>query len=162
MIEWPEASPLMYRCNKALCLLAKMPSGIGVVYCEKWRIWPDIQAPTSGILGGMYVADTLQRKHTGYRSCSVAILDTISFQSLKLSMPWKNMVTSSNGNTFRVTGHLCEEFTGEFSAQRPVTRSCDVFFDLRLNKRLSKQSWGWWVETPSRSLWHHCNENNQT
>ena len=23
-------------------------------------------------------------------------------------------------------------------------------------KRLSKQSWGWWVETPSRSLWHHC------
>ena len=27
---------------------------------------------------------------------------------------------------------------------RPVTRSFDVFFDLRLNKRLSKQSWGWW------------------
>ena len=26
--------------------------------------------------------------------------------------------------------------------QRPVTRSFDVFFDLRLNKRLSKQSWG--------------------
>ena len=30
--------------------------------------------------------------------------------------------------------------TGEFPAQRPVTRSFDVFFDLRLNKRLSKQS----------------------
>ena len=26
-----------------------------------------------------------------------------------------------------------------------------------LNKRLSKQSWGWWFETPSSSLWHHCN-----
>ena len=25
-----------------------------------------------------------------------------------------------------------------------------------LNKRLSKQSWGWWFETPSRSLWRHC------
>ena len=25
-----------------------------------------------------------------------------------------------------------------------------------LNKRLSKQSWGWWFETPSRSLWSHC------
>ena len=24
-------------------------------------------------------------------------------------------------------------------------------------KRLSKQSWGWWFETPSRSLWRHCN-----
>ena len=26
-----------------------------------------------------------------------------------------------------------------------------------LNKRLSKQSRGWWFETPSRSLWRHCN-----
>ena len=46
---------------------------------------------------------------------------------------------------------------GEFPAQRPVTRSFDVFFDLRLNKRLSKQSWGWWLETLSRPLWCHCN-----
>ena len=48
--------------------------------------------------------------------------------------------------------------TGEFPEQRPVTRSFDAFFDLRLNKRLSKQSWGWWCETPSRSLLRHCNE----
>ena len=38
----------------------------------------------------------------------------------------------------------------------------DVFFDLRLNKRLSKQSWGWWFETPSRSSWRHCNAKNYT
>ena len=44
--------------------------------------------------------------------------------------------------------------TGEFPAQRPVTWSFDVFFDLRLNKRLSKQLWGWWFEIP---LWRHCN-----
>ena len=52
------------------------------------------------------------------------------------------MMTSSKGNIFRVTGHLCGEFTGpgEFPAQRPVTRSFDLFFDLSLNKRLSKQS----------------------
>ena len=37
---------------------------------------------------------------------------------------------------------------GEFPAQRPVTRSFDVYFDLRLNKRLGKQSWSWWFETP--------------
>ena len=30
--------------------------------------------------------------------------------------------------------------TGEFPAQRPVTGSFDVFFDLHLNKRLSRQS----------------------
>ena len=47
--------------------------------------------------------------------------------------------------------------TGEFPAQMPVTRSFEVFFDLRLNKRLSKQSWGWWFEAPSCPLWRHCN-----
>ena len=47
--------------------------------------------------------------------------------------------------------------TGEFPAQSPVTLSFDVFFDLRLNKQLRKQSWGWWFQTPSRSLWRHCN-----
>ena len=46
---------------------------------------------------------------------------------------------------------------GEFPAQRPVTRGFDVFFDLRPNKRLSKQWWGWWFETPSWSLWCHRN-----
>ena len=61
-------------------------------------------------------------------------------------------MTSSNGNNFRVTGHLC----GEFPAQRPVTRSFDIFIDLRLNKRLSKQSWGWWFETLSCPLWSQC------
>ena len=47
--------------------------------------------------------------------------------------------------------------TGEFPSQRRVSRSFDVFFHLRLNKRLSKQLWGWWFETPSRPLWRHCN-----
>ena len=72
----------------------------------------------------------------------------------------QNMMPSSNGNIFRVTGPLRGEFTGpgEFPTQRPVTRSFDVFFDLRLNKRLSKQPWGWWFETPPWSLWRQCNE----
>ena len=66
------------------------------------------------------------------------------------------MMTSSNGNIFRVTGTSCGEFTGH--RWFPRTRSFDVFFDLRMNKRLSKQSWGWWFETPSRSLWRHYND----
>ena len=47
-------------------------------------------------------------------------------------------------NIIRVTDPLCGEFTGHWCipSQRPVTRSFDDFFDLRLNKRLSKQSWG--------------------
>ena len=49
-----------------------------------------------------------------------------------------NMMTSSNGNIFRVTGHLC----GEFTAQWPVTQSFDVL----------------WASSP---LWHHCYEDIQ-
>ena len=61
------------------------------------------------------------------------------------------MMMSCKENIFRVIGLLCgnSPVTGEFPAQRPVMRSFDVFFDLRPNKRLSKQSWGLWFETPS-------------
>ena len=62
--------------------------------------------------------------------------------------------------TFSVLLAICagnSPVTGEFPAQRPVTRSVGVFFDLRLNKRLSKQSWDWWFETPPCPLWRHCN-----
>ena len=47
---------------------------------------------------------------------------------------------------------------GEFPAQKPVTRSFDVFFDMHLNKRLSKQWRVWWFETPLGPLWRHCND----
>ena len=62
--------------------------------------------------------------------------------------------------TFSALLALCagnSSVSGEFPAQRPVTRSFDVFFDLRLIKRLSKHSRGWWFETLSRPLWRHCN-----
>ena len=71
----------------------------------------------------------------------------------------QSMMTSSNGNIFRVTA-LCvgnSPVSGEFPTQRSVMWNFDVFFDLRLNERLSKQSWGWWFETSSCSLWRHCN-----
>ena len=47
--------------------------------------------------------------------------------------------------------------TAEFPSKCPVTRSFDFFFNLRLDKRLSKQSIRRWFETPSRSLWRRCN-----
>ena len=62
--------------------------------------------------------------------------------------------------TFSALLALCagnSPVTGEFPAQRPVTRSFGVFFDLCLNKQLSKQSRRWWFETPSSPLWRHCN-----
>ena len=97
------------------------------------------------VLYQFWITDSLFRESTGF-----------------LSIPLI-MMTSSNGNIFRVTGPLCGEFTGpgEFPAQRPVTRSFDVFFDLRPNKRLSKQPRGWWFDTSSWSLWRQCNVTGQ-
>ena len=94
----------------------------------------------------------------GRSPSQMAINAQKSFDAMTSS--WLNgMMTSSNGNVFRVIGPLCgnSPVTGEFPTQRPVTRGFDVFFELRLNKRYSKQSLGWWLETPSWSLWRQCN-----
>ena len=54
-----------------------------------------------------------------------------------------------------------KHFPRNWPSQRPVTLSFDVFFHLCLNKQFSKQSWGWWFETLSHSLWCHCNTSCQ-
>ena len=73
--------------------------------------------------------------------------------------PFVVMMTSSNGNIFRVTGHLCREFTGPWWI--PHTKASDAelwcFFDLHLKKQLSKQPWSWWFETLSCPLCRHRN-----
>ena len=73
--------------------------------------------------------------------CNVYLFGLISW--------WRHQM-----ETFSALLALCvgnSPVTGEFPSQRPKTRSFDVFFDLRPNKRLSKKSWGWWD-----SLWRHC------
>ena len=59
-----------------------------------------------------------------------------------------------------VNNHKAGDLSGEFPSQRPVTRSFEVSLIGALNKRLSKQSWSWWFEPPSCSLWRHCNALN--
>ena len=68
---------------------------------------------------------------------------------------WRHLM-----ETFSALLALCEgnsPVTGEFPTQRPVTLSFDVFFDLSMNKWLSKQSRRWWFDTTSRPLWRHRN-----
>ena len=74
------------------------------------------------------------------------------------TLPTFGLKMTHQMETFSALLAICagnSPITGEFPAQRPVTRSFGVFFDLRLNKRLSKQLRGWWFETPLRPLWRH-------
>ena len=80
----------------------------------------------------------------------------INVNSLSPSTWWRHQK-----ETFSTLLAICRgnsPVPDEFPAQRPVTRSFDVFFDLHLNNRLSKQLWDWWFETLSCPLWRHCNE----
>ena len=78
---------------------------------------------------------------------------------------WISFITwlSNQMETFSASLVICAEnspVTGEFHTQWPVTRSFDVFLDLRLNERMSKQSWGWWFDTTSRPLWRYSNDKS--
>ena len=81
--------------------------------------------------------------------------NVLSFRLGKLAW-WRHQMEKKSALLALCAGN--SSITNEFPVQRPVTRSFDVFFDLSLNKRLSKQSWGWWFDTPSRSLWRYYNE----
>ena len=82
-------------------------------------------------------------------------LTVTNFQIAVMSTRDQCMMTSSDDNISLCAGN--SPIIGEFPSQRPVTRTFDVFFDLRLNKWLSKQSWDWWFGMPLRSLWCRCN-----
>ena len=88
-----------------------------------------------------------------------AIWDIYLVHALKSNMLQRYGGRKTSGFSWwrHVTGPNVMGVHRWFPSQRPVTRSFDVFFDLRLNKRFSKQSRRRWFETPSRSLWHHCN-----
>ena len=58
------------------------------------------------------------------------------------------MMTSSNENSFRVTGHLCGEFTAHRLISRTKTSDAELRYFGGLNERLNKQSWGWWFDKP--------------
>ena len=92
-----------------------------------------------------------------WRTCTDASVCSVYSPTLPMAITWWR----HQMETFSELLAICagnSPVTGEFPAQRPVTRSFDVFFDLRLNKRLSKQSWGWWFEKLSCPLWRHRND----
>ena len=110
----------------------------------------------------LYVALECDRKLSGRISAiqnCMLVQTHVKHSYFKVDV-W-DMMTSSNGNFFRVTGPLCGEFTGHRWIPRTKASDAELwcfFFYLRLNQRPSKQSWGWWSETLSCSLWRHRND----
>ena len=100
------------------------------------------------------------RQHHAY--CDVTVM-TAAIIWLNAQAPVNSsrklcvMMTSSNRNILRVAGSLWGEPPVTSGFQRPVMRNFDVFYDVRLNKRLIIQSRCQWFETPWRSLWRHWN-----
>ena len=98
--------------------------------------------------------------HNGVRLVVNALrswrLASMTLFKARLITWWRHQMETSSALLAISAGN--SPVSGEFPAQRPVTRRFDVFFDLRLNERLRKHSWGWWFETPSPPLWRHINE----
>ena len=95
-------------------------------------------------------------KNGQFHAYSCSINWSISSQTCYLTIPWRR----HQMETFSALLAICagnSPVPGEFPTQRPVTRSFNVFFDLHLNKRLSKQSCAWWFEMLSHPLWRHRN-----
>ena len=144
------------------CHILKLPAneacewgggGFFSILCLNWgRKYPSLSAkpaelkhlPHLSLLWSVLCEFKLRFMFYLCRRC--VLCNVMFFSLLCIVQSHVFMMTLSNGNSFRVTGPLCGEFTGpgEFPTQRPVTQSFHVFFNLRLNKRLSKQPWGWW------------------
>ena len=150
---WFETPPwsLWRQCNGDEFLAYQLNQGWLI---DRVYIWKCM----SGSLYVFKMSDIFVEALCGKKDCSYK-LQVLYMRNLNLdiSVPawWRHQM-----ETFSALLALCAEnspVSGDFPLKRPVTWSFDVFFDLRLNKRLSKQSWGWWFEMPPCSLWRHCN-----
>ena len=150
-----EISYSFAHCTALICGITTGTVLVPWLTLQQWM--PQCFNPGTSIATALKAFSSLDVSWNDYSQCSIYKLQAMI--RLPMVSTCGTMMTSSNGNIFRVTGPLWGEFTGpgEFPTQRPVTRSFDVFSDLRLNKRLSKQPSGWWFETPSWSLWCQCN-----
>ena len=96
-----------------------------------------------------------QKGCTPHAKIYCVLLSKFLWQQKSLGPWWRHQMESFSSVLVLCVGN--SPVTGQFPSQRQVTRSFDIFFDLRLNKRLSKESRRRWLETPSHSIWRHCN-----
>ena len=124
----------LFRENDSLNIL------LNIAVSQVTRMWCDFDSSKQrGVNRHMW---TCWLACTIYGMKIYRIIYGLQWMMIVLGVEWgdslRNMMTSSNGNIFHFTGLLWEESTDGFPSPRPVTQSFDTFFDLRLNKQLSK------------------------
>ena len=105
----------------------------------------DCPSAYEGTLMNINKTVTKPQQNTTLRTKDIHICCKYHWWIITLSAWWHHQM-----ETFFALLALCagnSPFIGEFPSQRPVMQSFDVFFDMRLNKPLSKPSWCWWFET---------------
>ena len=141
--KWNPSNP------ESIWIIITAGTGIGPDY-PAWPILngePDITQPDSNV-------HRANMRHT----CALSSPGGPQVGPMNLAI-WRVVLWCHQMETFSALLALCagnSPVTGEFPSQRPVRLSFDVFFDLCLNKRLSKQSWDWRFEMPSRPLGRQC------
>ena len=140
---------------------------LSIVKQENGRIW--YQNITNMLLTTIPCAFQILQGHNGRSEdtpLSLCLSFALSFGITAVSIkwviwqqPWEATginVMDSNDYAQPWWRHQMETF----SALLALCAGNSPLTDLRLNKRLGKQWWGWWFETPSRPLLRHCNASN--
>ena len=150
--DGPHIGPMNFTVWKVTHALWNYVTGAGVI-----KRFPDNKVHGANV-GPRWDRQGLGGPHVGHMNFVIWVVHVPIKWRWNI---WMNTWWYHQMKTFSALQALCagnSPVTDEFPSKRPVKRSFDVFFDLRLNKRLSKQTRRRWLETPSRSLWRHCNE----
>ena len=109
--------------------------------------WPFVRGIHRSPMDSIHIGPLMRRFDISFDVSQCKQLNSReASESRCLSAWWRHEMETFSALLALCTGNSL--VTGEFPAQRRVTRSSDILFDLRLNKRLRKQSRGWWFETP--------------
>ena len=160
MRKWPtQVSAVVANVGRELSLLKMAINKENADY-PSFVLWNELEPRCQQRVAGsleLTVDHSNVKQRLGYSGRTRSLSMHFTVRQVSSSQTWwRHQMETLSALLALCEGNL--PVTGRFPSQRPVTRSFDVFFDLRVNKRLSKQSRRRWFETLSRSLWRHCNE----
>ena len=128
------------------------------IWCKRLKGWVDIDINQLESIGSISMAVSVTAPYMNQLHGILWVAERYSHHGVAVTW-WRHQM-----ETFSALLAICagnSPVPGEFPTQRLVTRSFDVYFDLRPNKWMSKQSWGWWFETLSCSLWRQRNDQSK-